>query len=322
MKLSRKTVFILFCFTAFMNLVWGCAMMPKKLLIEDLSRSFKEGDIINTKTGAPVSFEELIADLNMAKVIYIGEKHTDSAHHKIQLRVIKGLIDAHPELIVGMEAFDHSYQKILDMWSAGRLDEKGFLERTHWYANWKFDFELYRDILAFIKERHIKFIGLNIPFHIPPKIAVGGIESLSGDEKKHLPKRIDTTNADHRAYVEEIFKKHKVRGRESFEHFYMVQCVWEETMAEAIALYLKKRSMIVILAGNGHIIRKFGIPDRAFGRTGACFKTLLLAPAGSKAELSFADYIWVTPPIKKHNMGHVESGKMKAQSHHPVPGMR
>jgi len=294
-------------------------MAPKKLLIEDLSRSFKEGDIINTKTGTPVSFEELIADLNMAKVIYIGEKHTDSAHHKIQLRVIKRLVDTHPELVVGMEAFDHSYQKILDMWSAGKLDEKGFLEKTHWYANWKFDFELYKDILAFIKERHIELIGLNIPFHIPPKIAVGGIESLSDDEKKHLPKKIDTTNADHRAYVEEIFKKHKIKGRESLEHFYMVQCVWEETMAESIALYLKKGSMMVVLAGNGHIIRNFGIPDRAFGRTGACFRTLLLAPAGSKAQLSFANYIWVTPPIKKHDIGHFESGDMKAQNHHPAP---
>lgn len=169
--------------------------MPKKLLIEDLSTSFKEGDIINTKTGAPVSFEELIADLNRAKVIYIGEQHTDSAHHKIQLQVIKGLINAHPELAVGMEAFDGSYQKILDMWSAGRLDEKEFLERTHWYANWKFNFGLYKDILAFIKGKHISLIGLNIPSHIPSKIAVGGIENLSGDEKKYLPKRIDTTRS-------------------------------------------------------------------------------------------------------------------------------
>lgn len=321
MKLNRKTALILFfCFTA--ALIWGCAIMPKKLLIEDLSKSFKEGDIINTKTGMPVSFEELIADLSRAKVIYIGENHTDSAHHKIQLQVIKGLINAYPELVVGMEAFDHTYQEILGMWSAGKLDEKEFLERTHWYANWKFNFELYKDILAFIKEKHISFIGLNIPSHIPPKIAVGGIENLSGDEKKHLPKTIDTTNADHRAYIEEIFKKHKVRGRENFEHFYMVQCVWEEAMAESIALYLKKGSMMVVLVGNGHIIRKFGIPDRAFDRTGADFRTLLLAPAGSKAELSFADYIWVTSPIKKHNMRHVNSGKMKAQSHHPVHGIK
>jgi uncharacterized iron-regulated protein len=104
--------------------------------------------------------------------------------------------------------------------------------------------------------------------------------------KKNTSPKGDTTNADHRAYVEEIFKKHKVRGRESFEHFYMVQCVWEETMAESIALYLKKRSMMVVLVGNGHIIHKFGIPDRAFDRTGATFRTLLLAPAGSNAKLS------------------------------------
>jgi len=301
----------------FVNLILGCAMMPKKLLIKDLSKSFKEGDIISTTKSLAVSFEDLLADLKTTDIIYIGEKHTDLNHHKIQLKIIKELFSENPDIAVGMEAFANTYQHTLDMWSAGELDEKEFMERTHWYANWRFDFELYKDILNFIKEKHIKLVGLNMPFHIPPKIAVGGIDRLSDNEKIHLPENINTDNTAHRAYVEEIFKNHKIRGRENFEYFYMTQCVWEEKMAESISCCVKGKKMVV-LAGNGHIVHKFGIPDRVFNRNKASFKTIYLLPAGNEAELSFADYIWVTPEIKKFKMEHIKIEKMMPQSHPPV----
>ncbi|MBW2568617.1 MAG: ChaN family lipoprotein, partial [Deltaproteobacteria bacterium] len=183
----------------------------------------------------------------------------------------------------------------------GKLDQKAFLEKTHWYANWKFNYGLYANILEFLKNKKIRLIGLNIPFHIPSKISVGGIENLSYNEKKYLPKQLNTSNPDHRAYVEEIFKNHHIRGRENFEYFYMTQCVWEDTMAESIDRALKENIMIV-LVGNGHIIHKFGIPDRAYKLTNKSFRTVFLAPAGTKTELLCGDYIWVTPANKKITM--------------------
>ena len=72
-------------------------------------------------------------------------------------------------------------------------------------------------------------------------------------------------------------------------------------MADAVAENLESGKMVV-LAGNGHIIRKFGIPDRAFARTHASFKTIYLAPVGGEAQLSWADYLWVTPETRMpHN---------------------
>jgi len=49
------------------------------------------------------------------------------------------------------------------------------------------------------------------------------------------------------------------------------------------------------LSGNGHIIRKFGIPDRVFSRIKEPFRTIFPARSGTEANLSYADYIWVTP---------------------------
>jgi uncharacterized iron-regulated protein len=268
---------------------------PKQLYIKDLSKSFEEGTIVSGKTGLPVSFEELLADVSQSRVIYVGENHRQMNHHEIQLKIIKAVFDQHPTMTVGMEMFDHSYHYVLDLWSDGQLYQKSFLEKTHWSYNWNFDFDLYSDILIFVKENQIRLVGLNIPSHIQRKIARGGIESIFGDDKKHLPEKIDLSNTAHRAYVEKVYKRHHHMGElDNFEYFYMAQCVWEDAMAEAIAENLND-AVMVVLAGNGHIQYKYGIPDRVFHRTAAPFRTIYLATVGSEVELGIADYIWVTP---------------------------
>jgi len=289
------------CFyAAVISLAWGCAVAPKRLFIKDLSAFYDEGMIISTKTGTVVSFEDLMADLAGVQVVYVGEQHFDPAHHAVQLKIIQAVHKTHRDMAVGMEMFDQSYQSILNQWSSDKLDQEAFIEKTHWYANWKFNFELYGDIFEFIKQENIRLVGLNAPFHIPRKVAVGGFENLLEEDKKYLADTIDTTNEAHRAYVKEVYDQHRVHGLDNFDYFYEAQCVWEDTMAASVALHLKD-DMMIVLAGNGHIIRKFGIPDRAFKRNGADFRTIYIATAGSEVESDYADYIWVTSKKNPHH---------------------
>lgn len=311
----KKRAMGLFLSILLLDILSGCALAPKKLHIKDISGSFKPGAIISSQSGMPVSQETLVADLAGVAIVYVGEKHNDPANHEIQLQVIKAIFELRPNLSIGMEMFDHTYQPVLDLWSEGKLDQEAFLKNTHWYANWKFDFDLYRDILNYIRENRIKLVGLNIPFHIPPKIAVGGIESLREDERKHLPNKIDTSNVEHREYVEKIFNLHHVKGVNDFQNFYMAQCVWEDAMAESIALNLKENPMIV-LVGNGHMIQKFGVPDRVFARTRVPFRTVYPALSGSRVERSYADYIWVTHHIEEQKRGNRMSEKNTAKGMH------
>ena len=198
---AKKPGCVFFVLTL-MILLWGCAVAPtKKVTIRDTHRSFEEGVIISTKLVKPVSFDELLTDLNNCQLIYIGEKHTNASHHQIQLEVLQAIFKKHSHMAVGMEMFDHTYQDVLNLWSEGELDRKTFLRKVHWYANWRFEFSLYSDIMDFIKENHIRLVAFNIPFDIPPKISVGGIENLREDEKKHLPRDIDSSNTAHRDYV-------------------------------------------------------------------------------------------------------------------------
>ena len=286
------------CFLVFMSMLiilWGCAVAPQKLNIKGKPDAFDEGTIISTQKAAAVSFEELLGDIETSRVIYVGEKHTSQESHKIQLEVIQALFQKFPNLAVGMEMFDHSYQDVLDQWSAGKLDQKEFLQKVHWYANWRFDFSLYQDVMVFIKENRLRLVGLNVPNHIPPKIREGGIDSLRDDEKKHLPGQINFSNKAHRDYIQNIFEKHKhhFRGQVKFENFYAAQSVWEDAMAEAVARNLNS-GVMVVLAGNGHIQFKYGIPIRAFKRTGAAFTTIYPVSTGTEVDPEIADYIWVT----------------------------
>jgi uncharacterized iron-regulated protein len=272
----------------------ACTMKPPQIKVEGIGQPLAPGTILDSSQGKSIAFEQLVQRLAQVRVVYVGEHHTDRNHHRIQLRIIRALVEKGGNVRVGMEMFDHTYASVLDQWSAGDLDWKTFLRKTHWYANWKYDDTLYRDILATIQERHLKLIGLNIPFWIPPKIAVGGLDSLSVDERAQLPQTIDTTQPEHRAYLEKIYAMHHLQGREDFENFYAAQCAWEDGMAQAVADNLDGATMVV-LAGNGHIKRKFGIPDRAFKRTRAPFRTVYLATPGAPLSRADADFIWITP---------------------------
>lgn len=292
---NAKLLFGIMLFATILIILWGCAVAPQKLNIKGKPEAFDEGTIVSSQTVAAVSFEGLLKEIETSRVIYVGEKHTSRESHRIQLEVIQALFEKFPNLAVGMEMFDHTYQEVLDQWSAGELDQKDFLKKVHWYANWRYDFSLYQDILNFIKDNHIRLVGLNVPNHIPPKIREGGIESLREDEKNHLPQEIDLSIKAHRDYVQNVFENHKhhFRGEVEFDNFYAAQSVWEDTMAEAIAENLNN-DVMVVLAGNGHIQFKYGIPNRAFKRTGAAFKTIYPASAGTEVQLDIADYIWVT----------------------------
>ena len=155
---NAKTPFGIMLCAWILLILWGCAVTPQKLKIKGEPEGFGAGSIISTQTYTAVSFEALLDHLQKSRVIYVGENHTSKEDHKIQLEVIKALFQKVSDLAVGMEMFDRSYQPVLDQWSAGKLAEKEFLQKIHWYANWRYDFALYRDILNFIKDNHIRLV--------------------------------------------------------------------------------------------------------------------------------------------------------------------
>lgn len=263
---------------------------------------YSPGTILEASTGEAIDFETMIKDLESSRIVYVGETHTDASHHDVQLDILKSLHDRHPgNISVGMEMFARPYQQVLSQWADGEMSEEEFLRKTHWYANWRFDFSLYRDLLHYIRDNRIPLYGLNIEFHIPSKIAAGGLDSLLSYQAEQLPEKMDFTNSDHRAYVKSVYDNHggHVGRRYDFESFYAAQVVWDEVMAESVSEYINGRVMVVF-AGRGHIVEGFGIPERAHDRTGLAYRTITPQAAGKPVDFDAADYIWITQPAENH----------------------
>jgi hypothetical protein len=70
------------------------------------------------------------------------------------------------------------------------------------------------------------------------------------------------------AMVEAVFNDHKM-GKAMLDGFQRVQTLWDETMAENLANYLKtvdESHQVLVVAGGNHVRFGFGIPRRLFRR--------------------------------------------------------
>ena len=268
---------------------------------QGVSIGLKPGDILETRTGRVISSEVLLDQLDEARVVYLGETHTRLEDHQIQERILKGLFDRHPSLIVALEMFPREVQPALDRFSQGEETEEEFLRQVNWEEIWGYPFRLYRPMVLFAREKKLPLIGLNAPREVVNKIARPGLAGLSREERIRVAETFDFTNQGHREYVLEEYERHVKGSIKDFETFYEAQLAWEETMAETVVQALRdlpETTRMVVLIGSGHIWEGRGVPQNARIRFDHQYRTVIPLSADyslRRLEPGPADYVWVTP---------------------------
>lgn len=225
------------------------------------------GDILHTATGHFVSKQQFYTSLSSYPLIYIGEVHDNPASHRLELEVLKAIYERNPGSVsLGMEMFNSEQQPVLDRWVAGEIDEKTFLRESRWYENWGSDFELYRELLEFCRDRHIPVIGLNTTKALARKISMTPLDELDEKTRVRIPE-MDMDDPYQVAMIEKIFGAHG-SGATLLDSFLRRQTLWDETMAESVADYMRERidHQMVIVAGGWHVNYGFGIPRRVHRR--------------------------------------------------------
>jgi len=311
---------------AFSLLMGGCSVtghrMPPLASIEGVPGHFARGRIIDLGSGKSISFEQLIDDLQAKDLIFVGEVHDNPEHHLMEVQLLQALTARSGPLTVAMEFFDITLQPVLDRYTEGKLSESVFLTDVGWQEGWSFPYHLYRPLIFSAKEKGNRLIGINLPNSVVRKVARTGLDSLTPEEREHAAEEIDLENQAHRRYLGEVFESHSHDQLRRFDYFYQAQCVWEDTMAENIALYLNDNpGKMVVFTGNGHIINRFGIPDRVLRRIPANMATVLLYPLTDRLIINknMADYVWLTggcssgtqphPTIKFHKSGEIHKNE-------------
>jgi uncharacterized iron-regulated protein len=271
--------------------------VPASAQVEGISGLFRTGQIVCPGTGEIISFDELIRRMETIDLIFVGEVHDNPEHHLIQVQILQAIMSRYGPVPVAMEFFQEPQQAMVDRYVGGAVEEAVFLKEVDWKRNWSFDYHFYRPLLLLAKERKARILAINAPHRIVKKVAGVGLQGLEPVERGQLARRIDLGNARHRAFLRNMYEGHPHGRLKNFEFFYQAQCVWEDTMAENLAdHYRKGHKKMVVLTGNGHIIHRYGVPDRTLERVPAKAATLVLYPLTGplKIKRDIADYIWLT----------------------------
>jgi aminopeptidase N len=244
---------------------------------------------------------DVLAHASGKRIIYIGEFHDRFSNHAMELEFIKTLYKRNKKIAIGMEMFERSFQKILDDFIAGTIDEKAMLRETEYFKRWSFDYNLYRPILTFARQEKIPVVALNMRREIVDKVARGGFDSLSEIERKEIPPQMDRSDEEYRERLRSIFEKHAGFKDKNFDFFCESQILWDETMSQSIDDYLKRHNdfrkdgQFVVIAGSGHLAFGSGIPKRTFRRNGLDYAIVL---NDMEMEKDVADYLIYPGPVE------------------------
>lgn len=277
-------------------LIWsslGSRAEPRPLVVN----AAETADIIATN-----GFRALAA----ADVVYLGERHDSEADHIAQLAIITALYAENPDVAIALEMFQRPFQPVIDRYLAGELSEAEFLNQTEYSQRWGFSWELYAPILRFAQTHQLPVIALNAPSEISRQVARQGLASLEGEDWRYIPARsaIDTQNTAYQDFVRSAFDSHRSHGGFSFRNFFAAQVLWDETMAMSVAEFRRDNpdTQVVVLAGQGHVMYGYGIPDRVVRRLGSDLnqQIVLLNPPETiatedAAGTPVADIFWYAP---------------------------
>jgi aminopeptidase N len=211
------------------------------------------------------------------RIIYIGEAHDRYSHHIMELEIIRHLHEKGKKIAIGMEMFQRPFQKMVDDYVEGRIDEKAFLKGTEYFKRWGFDYQLYRPILLFARVERIPVIALNQRQEIVGKVFRSGLESLSDQERPSLPAQMDFSDVAYRERLKKVFQAHEGFQPGQLDFFYQAQVLWDETMAESVDQFLRAHPdhQMVVLAGAEHLAFGSGIPKRTARRGGSDYVIVL-----------------------------------------------
>ncbi len=243
----------------------------------------------------PVALDNLVAQLATKRVVFIGETHDRYDNHLNQLEIIRRLHELDPNISIGVEYFQQPFQKQVDDYIDGKIQENEFLRVTEYYQRWGYDYRLYAPIFRYAREQHIPVRALNVPNALVSAVAKVGIAGLPGHERAYLPREVEPADEDYRNRLRAAFEEHAGDcNPDAFNHFVEAQLVWDEGMAESAAAYLNANPgrRMVILCGAGHVEFGSGIPQRLERRMKITYAIVL--NSGEELEPHMADYFLVS----------------------------
>ena len=210
---------------------------------------------------------ELAALASGADYVLVGEGHTIFCDHKVQAAVIESLAGLEPA--IGLEMVSVERQDVLDRFNAGDMRIADLREALNWDKTWGHSFRLYVPVFGAAKQQGLNFYALNMPREVISAVSDGGIEAVSDENSKYLPRRVIKPAPGQVRELRAVYEAHAPKMKQgdekagSFDRFLLIQSLWDTAMADnAVRIRRETGKPVVVLAGAGHVEYGLGIARR------------------------------------------------------------
>ncbi|HEX8495287.1 MAG TPA: ChaN family lipoprotein [Pyrinomonadaceae bacterium] len=232
-------------------------------------------------TGKAATMEDVLAALDKAEVVCVGELHDDATAHVFEAELLKGALARYSAtdtktkrraLTLSLEMFERDVQIVLDEYLRGLISERHFLMSSRPWNNYQTD---YRPLVEFAREKNLLVIAANAPARYVNRVSRLGPESLKDltqTAKAWLPPLpYEPASPAYAAKFKQLMGgPHGSAGGQipqsphGASYLLDAQSLRDATMAHAIAQQLKRQSDALVLhvGGNFHSEQRLGIPEQ------------------------------------------------------------
>ena len=244
------------------------------------------GQIVELRTGARLTPEQLLTRLAAAPKVLVGERHDNPDHHALQLWLLRALAAQRPQgsLLLEMLTPDQQVkvEQVRAAIAAGQAPQD-ILGALNWQPGWAWS--LYGPLVQHALRQPYPLLAANLERREVMQI-YAQVPQLQGEASTAQPVR--------EALLEQIRQSHcNLLPESQLPAMLAVQQQRDRRMAEAL---LAAPAPSLLFAGAFHVRRELGVPLH-LQDLGAAegVQVLILAEVGSQVDAESADYVWYTP---------------------------
>lgn len=248
--------------------------------------------IYDTATQAPIHQQTLIEQLKQHRFILLGEVHDEPLHHLRRAELIQALSELNP--LVVAEQLDAGKPVHYTNHLVEDLSQAGFDAKL-----WGWD--TYAPLFSRLATAQIPLVGGNLPLETVKQIAMQGELAVPSA----LATMIQSTplGENERAIlVADLEMGHCGHLPQAFlPNFILAQRARDASMLNS--MQQAQQSPVVLLAGNGHVRKDYGIPtmltsDKANVVSVGFLQLDTLTPAAMQTYQAQYDYVWLTGTVE------------------------
>jgi len=248
--------------------------------------------IYNTATQAGINQQQLVEELKLHALILLGEVHDEPLHHLRRAELIKALSAQSP--VVVAEQLETGKQVQYTAHLAEDLAQAGFDAKV-------WDWDVYAPMFFTLATAQIPLVGGNLPLETVRTIAKQGEIALPSALAEKI-QAAPLSEAGKAILVADLEAGHCGHlPRALLPNFILAQRARDASMLNS--MQQAKRTPMILLAGNGHVRKDYGIPTLLTSGqpTAVSVGFLQLDTLSSEAIQAYQtqyDYVWLTGAVE------------------------